>query len=137
MSAAEQLDPSFRAREQWCYDLLRRLLWPEGVVCFRCRGRRVVVCATSPASPRRKYRCRDCRHIFTDLSETPMAHTNLPLSTWCLYLRLRGQGLRASELARELGVKWDTVTYLMDRVALAERRPGILQQLRDAVQRGW
>ncbi len=118
------------AQEQRCYDDLRRVRWPAGVSCPRCGGRRVSLHATSVRSPRRRYWCNACARTFTDLTDTLLARTNLPLSTWWLYLRLAKQGLGTAEAARRLGVKWDTVAHMQRRVdrALA-RQAGVIRQL--------
>lgn len=72
--------------------------------------------------------------MFTDLSGTSFARTNLPLETWFLYLRMLDQGYTTSELAKELGIKWDTVVALQRRIAMPLGQPGLVQQLRNLVQ---
>jgi hypothetical protein len=67
------------------------------------------------------------------LTGTPFARTNLPLSTWFLYLRLLDQGLSSSELAKALRVKWDTIGYLHRRSTSALTGPGLLAQLRRVI----
>jgi hypothetical protein len=72
--------------------------------------------------------------MFTDLSGTPLARTRLPLSSWFLYLRLLEHGHTTSELARALGVKWDTVAAVQRRIGLALGRSGLVHQLRKVAQ---
>lgn len=118
------------AQEQRCYDDLRRARWPSGVSCPRCGGRQVRLHATSVRSHRRRYRCSACARTFTDLTDTLLARTNLPLSTWWLYLRLAKQGLDTAEAARRLGVKWDTVAHMQRRLDRALTRPAdMIRQL--------
>ncbi len=123
------------ARERWYYETLRRLRWPGGVSCPHCKSAYVSIHSRLRATPCRKYRCRACERIFTDLTGTPLSGTNLPLSAWCLYLRLMEYGYTTSELAKELGVKWDTAASLQRRVALALHPSGLMQQLRRAIQK--
>lgn len=87
-------------------------------------------------SPRRKYLCKGCGRTFTDLTGTPLARTNLPLSTWFLYLRLMEEGARTAGLARMLGVKWDTASLLERRIIAAMGRSSLLQQLKAAARDG-
>jgi len=118
------------AQEQCCYDDLRRARWPAGVSCPRCSGQQVTLHATSAGSHRRRYRCNACARTFTDLTDTLLARTNLPLSTWWLYLRLAKQGLGTAEAARRLGVKWDTVAHMQRRLDRALTRPaGMIRRL--------
>jgi transposase-like protein len=120
--------------ETWCYELLRRARWPNGITCPYCGRSRVTTHSKSARSPRRKYLCISCRRTFTDLTGTPLARTNLPLATWFRSLRLFGGGWSRSELAKELGVKWDTMGHMERRLALALARPGLVRQLRDATR---
>ncbi len=119
--------------EAWCYGMLRRVRWPEGITCPFCGSGRVTTHSKWAWTPRRRYLCVGCRRTFTDLTGTPLASTNLPLATWFLCLRLMGQGLSMSALAKELGVKWDTAAHLERRLATALARPGPVQQLGEAV----
>lgn len=120
-------------QELWCYDTLRQLRWPSGIICPRCSGK-VTVHSKSARSPRRKYLCLRCRRTFTDLTGTPFARTNLPLCAWAIYLRWRQRGGSTADLARMLGVKWDTAELLQRRIAAALSRPGLSRQLCEALQ---
>jgi transposase-like protein len=120
--------------EAWCYEVLRRIRWPNGLICPFCAESRVTIHSKSATTPRRRYLCLGCRQTFSDLTGTPFARTNLPLSTWFLCLRLMGQGRRTSELARELGVKGETMTRIQRRLTMAMGCSGLVRQLRDAVR---
>jgi Mn-dependent DtxR family transcriptional regulator len=47
-----------------------------------------------------------------------------------------GQRHTTSELAKVLGVKWDTTAHMRRRLSTALARPGLVQQLRDATRNG-
>lgn len=119
--------------ETECFALLRALRWPQGVVCPRGNHTRVTTHSKMASTARRRYLCLECRRTFTDLTGTAFARTNLSLATWLRCLRLMGQGLRTSELARALGVKWETTERMQRRLAPALTRPGLIRDLRDAV----
>ncbi len=121
--------------EGWCYKTLRRARWPNGVACALCGCSRVTTHSKSARTARRRYLCLGCRRTFTDLTGTAFARTNLSLDKWFLCLRLMGKGLTASELARALGVKWDTAAHMERRLGVALTRPGLARQLRDAVEK--
>ncbi len=122
--------------EAWCYEMLRRARWPEGIICPRCGESRVTTHSKSATAPRRRYLCLVCRRTFTDLTATPLARTNLPLATWFICLRLLGKGRSTSDLARALKVKWDTAAHIQRKLAMALTRPGLVRQLREAAWRG-
>ncbi len=50
-------------------------------------------------------------------------------------IRLLQYGRTTTDLARALHVKWDTAVQLQRRLEVALTRPGIVRQLRDAVEK--
>ena len=120
--------------EDRCYEILRQMRWPEGIICPLCEGKRVTTHSKFASTSRRRYLCVGCRRTFTDLTGTPLARTNLPLGTWFLCLDLIARGQKTSELAKELGVKWDTAAYMVRRLDRALIRQGFVWRLRDAVK---
>jgi transposase-like protein len=123
--------------EAWCYEALRRARWPTRIICPRCGEYRVTTHSKSATAPRRRYLCLVCRRTFTDLTGTPLARTNLPLATWFTCLRLMGKGKRTTDLAKELGVKWDTAAHIQRKLAMALARPGLVRRLRESAWRAW
>ena len=109
--------PETRLSEEHCFEWLRGLRWPSGIVCPRCGSRRITTHSKFTRTPRRRYLCLGCRRTFTDLTGTPLTRTNLPLSSWFLYVRFRREGCSVSELANALGVKWDTVAHMGRRLS--------------------
>lgn len=124
-------DSTSALTEARCYALLRQLQWPQGIRCPRCGGR-VTTHSQFRTTPRRRYLCLGCRRTFTDLTGTPFRRTNLPLRTWILYAALREQDCSTAELAKALGVKWDTVAYMHRRLGAPARWPALVQQMREA-----
>jgi len=121
--------------EGQCYEILRRLRWPSGIVCPGCGSQRVTTHSKFAATPRRRYLCLGCRRTFTDLTGTPFWRTNLPLRSWVFYLRLRTTGQSTAALAKALGVKWDTVAYMHRRLGLPRGWPVLATQLRQTLER--
>ena len=122
--------------EAWCYEMLRRVRWPSGMSCPFCGRSRVTTHSRPARTPRRRYLCLGCRQTFTDLTGTPLARTNLPLGTWFRCLRLVPQGRSTAELARDLGVKWDTAAHMVRRLVAALARPGLVRQLLETMEAG-
>ncbi|MEE8326439.1 MAG: IS1595 family transposase [candidate division NC10 bacterium] len=119
--------------EGWCFERLQQIRWPSGITCPRCHSMKVTVHSRSCRSPRRKYLCRRCRRVFTDLTGTPMARTNLDLRTWFLCLRLMESVNDTAELARKLGVKWETADKMRRKLAATSRNMEIIRKLNRVV----
>lgn len=127
-----QVSPPFS--ESWCYEVLRKVRWPNGITCPYCGAKRITTHSKFDSMPRRRYLCLGCRRTFTDLSGTPLARTNLPLVPWFLCLWLIGRGRSTAELARDLGVKWDTAAHMQRRLVIGLSRPGIVRRLRETME---
>lgn len=122
--------------EAQCYEMLRQVRWPNGITCPHCGRRHVTTHSRSARTPRRRYLCLACRRTFTDLTGTPFARTNLSLGTWLLCLQLIGRGRTTAELAKKLGVKWDTTAHMRARLRVAPDRAKLVQQLRETMEKG-
>ncbi len=46
-----------------------------------------------------------------------------------------GRGLTTSQLAKSLGVKWDTTVHMERRLGAAIVRPGLVRQLREIIEK--
>ena len=123
-----------RFNECRCYDMLRKMRWPNGIICPFCGQPRVTTHSKSTGNSRRRYLCLSCRRTFSDLTGTPMARTNLSLEKWFQSLLLIGEGLCTSELAKEIGVKWDTAAHMQRIVGMALGRPSFFWSLREALK---
>ena len=108
--------------------------WPRRIACPYCGVERVTTHTKSPATPRRRYLCLGCRRTFSDLTATPMARTNLPLGKWFQSLLLVGEGMRTSDLAKEIGVKWETAAHIQRILSIGMSRAGFFSRLREALQ---
>jgi transposase-like protein len=118
--------------ETRCYEVLRRVRWPQGVVCPFCGRARVTPHSKPARTPRRRYLCLGCRRTFTDLTGTPLARTHLRMSTWFRCLRFLAEGCSTAELARQLRVKWDTAAHLQRRLTTERGARQLLAKLRQA-----
>ena len=116
--------------EVWCYVVLRKARWPNGIICPYCGRRRVTTHSNFAGTSRLRYLCLGCRKTFTDLTGTPFARTNLSLGKWFLCLRLIEEGRSISEIAKELGVKCDTAAHIQRRL----KSPGLVGKLSKMVK---
>lgn len=122
-----------RFEDSWCYEVLRRHRWRHGVTCVRCGSRHVTVHTRAESEPRRKYLCLQCRRVFTDLTGTIFARSNLPLSRWFLGLTLVRDGLSTGEYARAVSVKWDTARRMSRALLIAVDRNDLVREIQHAL----
>ena len=63
-----------------CYEMVRRLRWPDGVHCPHCDSSQVVKQGRDETEPQRqRYGCRACGRRFDDLTDTIFAGHHQPL----------------------------------------------------------
>jgi transposase-like protein len=109
-----------------CFQTVRDMRWPDGVVCPSCGSTSVVKNGRDDTQPdRQRYECNDCRKRFDDLTGTVFAGHHLPLPTWIACLYLMGLNLSGLQIARELGIDKsdarDMITTL--RQGIVDRTP--------------
>lgn len=97
-----------------CRELLKRLRWPNGPECPRCKGP-----AISLETAKDLLYCKDCDYQFTTTSGTIFHDSHLPLLKWFVatYLVCESRkGMSANQLKRMLGVSYKTAWYLCHRI---------------------
>lgn len=88
-----------------CYEMMRELRWPDGVVCPHCCERNLVKNGHDTTEcHRQRYRCLACRKCFDDLTGTVFAGHHQPLRVWMLCLYLMGLNLSNLQIAGELNL---------------------------------
>ena len=118
--------------EAKCYEVIRQLRWPDGVVCLHCRDRGVVRNGHDDRERhRQRYLCKTCKYRFDDLTGTVLAGHHQPVSTWILGSYFMGVNLSNRQIAQELGL------CESDAQAMAEvLRHGIVAKTPDVVLSG-
>jgi transposase-like protein len=112
----KDLTQMFSTDEQ-CRNMLKRLRWPAGVECIRCKSKRVFEVPTQ-----RKFECVECRYQFSVLTQTVFHDTHLPLEIWFMAVLLlveARKGISANQVKRTLGVGYKTAWYLCHRIRAA------------------
>jgi len=103
--------------DEKCRTLLKKLRWPFGVECVRCKSKR-----TFEVSTQKKFECVECGHQFSVLTQTIFHDTHLPLETWFMAVLLlceARKGMSANQVKRTLGVSYKTAWYLCHRIRAA------------------
>lgn len=106
--------------EEQCHEALCKLRWPQGFSCPRCSHTRC--CRIT----RGTYQCYRCRHQCSVTAGTIFHGSKLPLRTWFLAIYLltqRKKGVSAMQLARDLGVSYNSAYTLKHKLlqVMAER----------------
>jgi transposase-like protein len=110
-----------------CRALLKKLRWPYGVECLRCKSKSV-----NELSHYAKFECRECGYQFSVTTQTIFHDTHLALGIWFMAVLLlceAKKSMSAHQLKRTLwGMNkgsYKTAWYLCHRVrkamAMAER----------------
>jgi len=103
--------------DEQCRAILKKLRWPIGIECIRCKSNRVFEVATQ-----KKFECVDCGYQFSVLTQTVFHDTHLPLETWFMAVLLlveARKGMSANQMKRTLGISYKTAWYLCHRIRAA------------------
>ena len=86
-----------------CYERIRELCWPDGVVCPRCKMNDITRQGKDESQPeRQRYFCKNCRRKFDDLTLSVFAGHHQPLKIWVSCLHLMSLNISNSQIAQEL-----------------------------------
>jgi transposase-like protein len=111
-----------------CYETVRALRWPDGLVCPHCSSDSVVKDGRDDTEPhRQRYLCHGCRRRFDDLTGTIFAGHHEPLQTWIICLYFMGLNLSGLQIAKELDMNRGDVQAMIQqlRQGVVDRRPPV------------
>ena len=96
-------------------ELIRKHRCPNSIKCPYCSSSQVYRNGKAPRRPYlQRYICKSCGKQFNDLTGTPLAWAQIPLSTALAILYLYHKlGFSQSAVARELGVARTTVIRML------------------------
>jgi transposase-like protein len=112
--------------DEKCRELLKRLRWPNGPECPRCKGKAVEL-----QTEKQLFYCGECDYQFTVTAGTIFHDSHLPLLKWfvAVYLLCESRkGMSANQIKRTLGISYKTAWYLCHRIrrAMRETEPKML-----------
>jgi transposase-like protein len=103
--------------DERCREILRRLRWPAGIECPRCKQ-----AAVELETEKELFYCKDCDYQFTVTAGTIFNDSHLPLTKWfmaTLLLCEAKKGMSACQIQRTIGVSYKTAWYLCHRIRAA------------------
>jgi transposase-like protein len=122
--------------EAQCYQTVRTLRWPDGIVCPSCQSKYTIKRGFDDTEPaRQRYECHDCDQRFDDLTDTIFAGHHQPLKVWVLCLYFMGLNVTNEQIAQELALHVSDVqrmtTQLRDGIVKkSPRDPGRRSRVR-------
>lgn len=105
--------------EKRCREFLRRLRWPDGVECPRCKSKDIARLENYDT-----FWCSACDYQFSVTVGTVFQDSHLPLEKWFLATHLiceSRKGISANQIKRTLGVSYKTAWFLCHRIRRAMR----------------
>jgi transposase-like protein len=113
--------------EAKCYEVIRQLRWPDGVICLHCRNRGVVRNGHDDRERhRQRYLCKTCKYRFDDLTGTALAGHHQPVSTWILGSYFMGVNLSNRQIAHELGLCESDAQAMVLRHGIVAKTPEVV-----------
>jgi transposase-like protein len=110
--------------EVQCYQTVRELRWPDGIICPSCQSKEVIKRGFNDTEPaRQRYECHGCHRRFDDLTDTIFAGHHQPLKVWILCLYFMGLHVSNEQIAQELEVHVSDVQQMTTQL-----REGIVKK---------
>src|SRR6266705_3213727 len=119
-----------------CLEEIRKIRYPNGVYCVRCKTKTIHYKITG----RTAYSCKLCRNQVYPLSGTIFEKTTTPLRLWfiAMFLMTHSRGnISVKQLQRELGVTYKTAwrMYTQIHMLMAQNNGDLLVDATENVRR--
>ena len=111
-----------------CYEQVRQLRWPDGVVCPHCNCLDVTRQGKDDTQPeKQRYLCKGCQRRFDDLTLSIFSGHHQPLKVWMHCLYLMSLNLSNLQIAQELDLNKDDVQKMTQKLreAVDKKRPDV------------
>lgn len=118
--------------EEQCHAELIAMRWPDGFVCPTCGCKK-----HSYTAVRRIFQCTACRKQTSARAGTIFHKSSTPLTKWFLAMHLitsAKNDIASLELARQIGVKWDTAWLIKQKLMEVMRQRNSIYKLGGTVQ---
>jgi transposase-like protein len=125
MSSSILNAPHFQDEEA-AYAFVEGKLWPQGPVCFHCKGSERVGKMGGKSTRIGLYKCYACRKPFTVKMGTIFESSHVEMKLWLQAIHLicsSKKGISSNQLHRTLGVTLKTAWFMSHRIREA-MRPG-------------
>lgn len=109
-----------------CYEEVRMLRWPNGILCPHCGSSETVKNGHHETNHyRQRYLCKDCEKRFDDLTNTVFEGHHQQLKVWIIVLYFMGLNLSNKQIAHEVDLCVSDVQRMTAtlRSGVIERKP--------------
>jgi transposase-like protein/predicted transcriptional regulator len=107
-------------KRETCYEQLRLARAGESIVCIYCDSENVIRKGKSGKGAQR-YRCKDCKSFFNDLTNTVFEHHKFPLEEMFYIIRAM-RSRSAAQIARDLGRDNESVQNFVEEVRARDKQ---------------
>jgi transposase-like protein len=88
-----------------CYDLLRAIRWPTGVICPNCSTTEIIKNGKDPHQIHcQHYKCKACQRYFDDVTDTVFSGSHQGIHQWITVLYLMNLNVSMAQIADELAI---------------------------------
>jgi transposase-like protein len=112
-----------------CYDVVRKMRWPDGVKCPHCESGYVIKRGHDEGrnSSCQRYECKECRRRFDDLTNTVFSGHHQPLKVWIIFSYFMGLNLSTQQIAQELCLNGSDAQHMAEvlRTKIVENKPKV------------
>jgi transposase-like protein len=105
-------------------DELRETKFKDGLECPHCHSKHVI--RFGKYNERQRYRCKECKKTFIDLTSTPLNRTRYP-DKWIKFIECMIKGYSLRKSAEIVGVSWVTLFYWRYKILSALNQLSISQ----------
>jgi transposase-like protein len=124
--------------EETARQYIENLLWPDGPVCPRCKGKNAIHVAGESARAGR-FICNDCRREFTATAGTIFEGSHIPLRSWIIAFHMlcaSKKGVSAKQVQRQLGLaSYKTAWFMCRRIRGAMEKGPLTELLKGILER--
>ena len=92
-----------------CYETLRSIRWPTGVICPHCSATNVVKNGKDSHQIHcQHYHCKACQTYFDDVTDTVFSGSHQGIHQWITVLYLMNLNVSMAQIAQELSIAEST-----------------------------
>ena len=118
---------AYIANEFLARGLLRKIRWPLGITCPRCKSRSIW-------KMQGDYRCQQCHHHFSDISGTIFEKSHLKISQWIIIIGLWKVGVNAVGVSWAIGCSYRIARFALRKIRTAVANDPLVQSLSGEIE---
>lgn len=118
---------AYIANEFLAKGLLRKIRWPLGITCPKCKSRSIW-------KMQGDYRCKQCHHHFSDISGTIFEKSHLKISQWIIIIGLWKVGVNAMGVSWAIGCSYRIARFALKKIRAAVANDPLVRSLSGEIE---